>query len=213
MSLRNVRWFRCHFVVVVAFTILVLLLLLLLLHLQYLSFCCCCCCICSTCPFVVVVAFTVLVLLLLLLVVVVVVAFLWSRSPLSSRLTTLLSHVVLNEWLSLIVACLQSLSVDVKQQKSISSALWIPTQVVYLQRCLVVTWLVPRKTAVVSARSVYTIQPCTMSCHSMQNHLRRVHAFLSVTSQLHFWQNDRDVLRAAAVREWGMRQGVGVGGI
>ena len=37
--------------------------------------------------------------------------------------------------------------------------------VVYLQRCLVVTWLVPRETAAVSARSVYIMQPYTMSRH------------------------------------------------
>ena len=41
----------------------------------------------------------------------------------------------------------------------------------YLQRCLVVTWLVPRETAAVSARSVYTIQPCTRPYHFMQNHI------------------------------------------
>ena len=63
-----------------------------------------------------------------------------------------------------------------------------------LQRCLIVTWLVPRETAVVSARSVYTIQPCTMSRHFMQIHIRRVPACLVVTCHLHFWQNDRDLL-------------------
>ena len=36
---------------------------------------------------------------------------------------------------------------------------------VYLQCCLVVTWLVPRETAAVSAHSVYTMQPYTMSRH------------------------------------------------
>ena len=41
----------------------------------------------------------------------------------------------------------------------------ISTEVVYLQRCLVVTWLVPRETAAVSARSVYTMQPYTMPRH------------------------------------------------
>ena len=41
-----------------------------------------------------------------------------------------------------------------------------------LQRCLVATWLVPRETAAVSARAVYTIQPCTMSRHNMQSHIR-----------------------------------------
>ena len=47
------------------------------------------------------------------------------------------------------------------------SAFWISTEVVYLQRSSVVTWLVPRETALV-ARFVYTIQPCTMSRHFKQ---------------------------------------------
>ena len=78
------------------------------------------------------------------------------------------------------------------------------TEVVYSQRCLVVTWLVPREThAAVSARSVYTIQPCTVSRHFMQSRIRRVQARLAVTGHLHFWQNDRDLLRATAVtRGW-----------
>ena len=63
-----------------------------------------------------------------------------------------------------------------------------------LQHCLIVTWLVPRETAAVSARSVYTIQPCTMSRHFMQIHIRRVHVCLVLTCHLHFWQNDRDLL-------------------
>ena len=37
----------------------------------------------------------------------------------------------------------------------------------------------------------------------IQNHIRRVHVCLAVTCHLHFWQNDRDLLRATAVtREW-----------
>ena len=42
----------------------------------------------------------------------------------------------------------------------------------YLQRFYVVKWLVSRKTAAVSSRSVYTIQPRTMSRHFMQSHIR-----------------------------------------
>ena len=39
--------------------------------------------------------------------------------------------------------------------------------------------------------------------HSMENHKRKVHACLTVTCHLHFWQNDRDLLRATAVtRGW-----------
>ena len=40
-------------------------------------------------------------------------------------------------------------------------------------------------------------------CHFMQSHIRKVYACLAVTCHLHFWQNDRDLLRAAAVtRGW-----------
>ena len=50
------------------------------------------------------------------------------------------------------------------------------------------------------ARSVYAIQPCTiLRCHFIQGHLRRVPVCLVVTCHLHFWQNDRDLLRATAV--------------
>ena len=51
----------------------------------------------------------------------------------------------------------------------------------------------PHETAAISARSVYTIQPCTMSLH-----IRKVYACLAVTCHLRFWQNDRDLLRATA---------------
>ena len=36
-------------------------------------------------------------------------------------------------------------------------------------------------------------------CHFMQNHICHVHACLAVTCHLHFWQNDRNLLRATAV--------------
>ena len=36
----------------------------------------------------------------------------------------------------------------------------------------------------------------------MQSHLRRLHACLAVTCHLHFWQNDRDLLRATVVTRW-----------
>ena len=72
----------------------------------------------------------------------------------------------------------------------------------YLQRCLVLTWLVPRETAAASARSVYTIQPCTMLRHFTQIHIRWVHACLAVTCHLHFWQNDQDLLSATEVARW-----------
>ena len=83
-------------------------------------------------------------------------------------------------------------------------AFWISTEVVYLRRCLVVTWLVSRETAAVWPHFVYTMQPWTMSRHFMQSHIRRLYACLAVTCYLHFWQNDRDLsLCATAVtRRW-----------
>jgi len=45
--------------------------------------------------------------------------------------------------------------------------------------------------AAVSARSVYTIQPCTMSRHFVQSNIRTVHVCLAVTYQLYFRQKDR----------------------
>ena len=36
------------------------------------------------------------------------------------------------------------------------------------------------------------------TCHFMQSHIPKVHACLSVTCHLHFWQNDQDLLRATA---------------
>ena len=37
----------------------------------------------------------------------------------------------------------------------------------------------------------------------MQSHIRKVYACLAVTCHLRFWQNDRDLLRGAAVtRRW-----------
>ena len=63
--------------------------------------------------------------------------------------------------------------------------------------------LVPRETAAVSTRSVYTIHPCTMPRCYTQRHIGRVHACLTVTCHLHFRQNDRGLLRATAItRGW-----------
>ena len=52
--------------------------------------------------------------------------------------------------------------------------------------------------------SVYTIQPCTrLQCHFIQSHIGRVYVCLAVNCHLHFWQNDRALLRATAVtRGW-----------
>ena len=40
-------------------------------------------------------------------------------------------------------------------------------------------------------------------CHFMQSHIRKVYVCLAVTCQLHFWQNDRDLLRATVVTRGG----------
>ena len=63
-------------------------------------------------------------------------------------------------------------------------------------------WLVPHEIAAVSAQVLCT--PYNHApCHFMQSHIRKVYACLAVTCHLHFWQNDRDLLRAAAVtRGW-----------
>ena len=63
-------------------------------------------------------------------------------------------------------------------------------------------WLVLHETAAVSAQVLCT--PYNHApCHFMQSHIRKVYACLTVTCHLHFWQNDRDLLRATAVtRGW-----------
>ena len=63
------------------------------------------------------------------------------RSPADS----LRSHVILHEWLAYYSAFLNI------HRSGVLTAM---------------AWLVPHETAAVSARSVYTIQPCTMSLHA-----------------------------------------------
>ena len=75
----------------------------------------------------------------------------------------------------------------------------------YIHRSGVLTalaWLVPHETAAVSAQVLCT--PYNHApCHFMQSHIRKVYACLAVTCHLHFWQNDRDLLRATVVtRGW-----------
>ena len=41
----------------------------------------------------------------------------------------------------------------------------------------------------------------------MQSHIRKVDACLAVTCHLHFWQNDRDLLRATAIHGGGTDTG------
>ena len=63
-------------------------------------------------------------------------------------------------------------------------------------------WLVPHETAAVSAQILctpYNHAPCCF----MQSHIRKVYACSAATCPLHFWQNDRGLLRATAViRGW-----------
>ena len=60
------------------------------------------------------------------------------------------------------------------------------------------------KTAAVSAQVLCT--PYNHApFHFMQSHIRKVHASLVVTCHLHFWQNDRDLLRATTVTRGGYR--------
>ena len=69
----------------------------------------------------------------------------------------------------------------------------------WLQRCLVVAWLVPRETAAVSVQVLCT----SLHCDVIRSRIRRMHVRLAATCHPHYWQNDRDLLRAAAVtREW-----------
>ena len=66
----------------------------------------------------------------------------------------------------------------------------------------VLTWLVPLETAGASAQVLctpYNHAPCPF----MQSYICKVYACLTVTCHMHFWQNDRDLLRATAVtRGW-----------
>ena len=61
----------------------------------------------------------------------------------------------------------------------------------------------PHETAAVSAHVLCTPYNHAL-CHSVQNHISKVYACLGVTCHLHFWQNDRDLLRVAAAvtRGW-----------
>ena len=82
---------------------------------------------------------------------------------------------------------------------------WISIQVVYLQRYLVVKWLVAREDAAVSAHV-----PCTPCNHApvyavtscKATYVECIIMCLIVTCQPHLWENDRDILRATAVT-WG----------
>ena len=72
------------------------------------------------------------------------------------------------------------------------------TEVVYLRR-----WHGWCHMKLLPSRRVLCTPYNHAPCHIMPSHIRKVHACLAVTCHLHFWQNDRDLLRATAVtRGW-----------
>ena len=73
---------------------------------------------------------------------------------------------------------------------------------VYFQRCLVVTQLVPHETAAILVHSVYSIQ-----CHFIQSHIRMVHVFRCDLPSAFLAEWPQDCLHANVVT--GL---VGVGG-
>ena len=108
------------------------------------------------------------------------IAFKQRYSPLS-RADSLRSHVILHEWLALYSTFLKI------HRSGVLTAL---------------AWLVPHETVAVSVQVLCTPDNHA-PCHFTQSHIRKVYAYLAVTCHLHFWQNDRDLLRATAVtRGW-----------
>ena len=74
----------------------------------------------------------------------------------------------------------------------------ISTEVVYLQR-----WHGWCHLKLLPSRRILWTPFNHAPCHFVQIHIRRMKACLVVTCHLHLWQNDRDLLRAAAVtRGW-----------
>ena len=87
----------------------------------------------------------------------------------------------------------------------------ISTEVVYLQ-----CWRSWCHMKLLSCQHVLCTPYNPAPCHFMQSRICRVHACLAVTCHLHFWQNDRDLLRATAVtqgwnRHWNKSQKVDPG--
>ena len=74
-------------------------------------------------------------------------------------------------------------------------------EVVYWQCYLVVTWLVLRETAAVSAQVLCTPYNHAPVYSVIQRYIGRVHVCLAVTCHLHSWQDDQDLLRATAVTQ------------
>ena len=97
---------------------------------------------------------------------------------------SLRSHVVLHEWIAFYSAFL------IIHRSGVLTAL---------------AWLVPQESAARESQSRRVLRtPYNHAlCHFMQSHIRKVYVCLAVTCHLHFWQNDRGLLRATAVtRGW-----------
>ena len=98
---------------------------------------------------------------------------------------SLRSHVILHEWIAFYSAFLNI------HRSGVLTAL---------------AWLVPQESAARERQSRRVL--CTpynrhAPCHFRQSHIRHVYACLAITCHLHFWQNDRGLLRATAVtRGW-----------
>ena len=101
---------------------------------------------------------------------------------LRSRADSLRSHVILHEWLAFI------------------ARFWISTEVVYLQR-----WHGWCHMKLLPSRGKFCVHHTTMhhvtSCKA--TYVRCIRELQPATCNRHFWQNDRDLLRATAVtRGW-----------
>ena len=98
-----------------------------------------------------------------------------------SQADSLRSHVILHEWLAYFIV-----------------HFLISIEVVYLQR-----WHGWCHMNLLPSRRILCPPYNHAPCHFMQSHICKVYACLAVTCHQHFWQDDRDLLRATAVtRGW-----------
>ena len=91
-----------------------------------------------------------------------------------------------------------------KKKKIITRFEYPPKRCAYRAVWLLYGWclvkLLPSRRVL---RTQYNHAPWHVTALFMQSHIRRMHARLAVTGNLHFWQNDRDLLRAVGVtRGW-----------
>ena len=102
----------------------------------------------------------------------------WRYSPLFWA-DSLRSHVILHEWIAFYSVFCFVFVFDIHGSGVLTA----------------LAWLVPHETATVSAQVMCTPYNHA-SYHFMQSHISKVYACLAVTCHLHFWQNERDILRA-----------------